>query len=41
MLSSIVPDLLAEYPANMHRVVAWWIKYKRDFGLKIMEAVHE
>lgn len=41
VLPNIVPDLIAEYPANMHRVVAWWLKYKRDFGLKIMEAVYE
>jgi hypothetical protein len=41
VLPNIVPDLVAEYPANMHRVVAWWLKYKRDFGLKIMEAVYE
>jgi hypothetical protein len=41
VLPNIVPDLVAEYPANMHRVVAWWLRYKRNFGLKIMEAVHE
>ena len=40
-LSSIVPELINQYPANMHKVVCWWIKYKRDFGIKIMEQVNE
>jgi hypothetical protein len=40
-LENIIPGLLNEYPANMHRLVAWWLKYKRDFGIKIMESVYE
>jgi len=40
-LSSIVPELIDQYPANMHKVVCWWIKYKRDFSIKIMEQVNE
>lgn len=39
-LQSLVPDLLSNYPANLHRVVSWWIKYKRDFRNKIMEQVN-
>ena len=40
-LKEIVPELLNDYPNNMHRVVCWWIKYKRDFSIKIMEQVNE
>ena len=39
-LSSLVPKLLKEYPNNMHKLVAWWIKYKRDLGIKIMGQVN-
>jgi len=41
ILSGMVPELINQYPANMHKVVCWWIKYKRDFGIKIMEQVNE
>jgi len=37
----LVPNLLVEYPQNMHKVVSWWIKYKRDLGIKIMRQVNE
>lgn len=37
----IVEKELENYPNNMHRAVAWWIKYKRDFGYKIMEQLNE
>ena len=40
-LHTLIPDLLKEYPANMHRVVTWWIKYKRDLGIKIMGQINE
>jgi hypothetical protein len=40
-LKEIVPNLLNDYPNNMHKVVCWWIKYKRDFSIKIMEQVNE
>ena len=40
-LKEIVPNLLNDYPNNMHKVVSWWIKYKRDFSIKIMEQVNE
>jgi hypothetical protein len=36
MLSSILED----YPRNMHNVVAWWIKYKRDLSIKIMRQIN-
>jgi hypothetical protein len=40
-LRKLVPELLNQYPKNMHNVVAWWIKYKRDLGIKIMRQVSE
>ena len=41
LVGRIVSHLLQEYPNNMHKVVSWWIKYKRDLSLKIMEQVNE
>jgi len=40
-LQNLIPDLLKNYPANMHTMVCWWIKYKRDLGIKIMRQVNE
>jgi hypothetical protein len=40
-LKKLVPRLLDQYPKNMHTVVCWWIKYKRDLGIKIMRQVNE
>ena len=40
-LPPMVDQIVSEYPANMHRVVSWWIKYKRDFSNKIMEQINE
>jgi hypothetical protein len=40
-LPKVIEELKKEYPANMHRAVAWWIKYKRDFAYKIMEQINE
>ena len=39
-LSDIIKSILKDYPNNMHRVVAWWIKYKRDFSIKIMSDIY-
>jgi hypothetical protein len=39
-LHSLVPELVSQYPTDMHKVVTWWIKYKRDLGIKIMEQVN-
>jgi hypothetical protein len=41
LLSYIVDNCLEDYPANMHKAVSWWIKYKRDFSNKIMEQINE
>jgi hypothetical protein len=39
-LDSMMKDLLNDYPRNLHKIVSWWIKYKRDFRDKIMEQVN-
>lgn len=39
-MKKLVPALLNEYPKNMHRVVCWWIKYKRDLSIKIMRQIN-
>jgi hypothetical protein len=39
-LNRLVPKLLDQYPNNMHQVVCWWIKQKRDLGLKIMRQIN-
>ena len=41
LIERMVSNLLEEYPNNMHQAVSWWIKYKRDLSLKIMEQVNE
>ncbi len=33
----LFPELLEEWPHNMHKVTAWYIWYKRNFALKVME----
>jgi hypothetical protein len=40
-LKTIVPNLLNNYPNNMHQIVCWWIKYKRDLAIKIMRQINE
>ena len=39
-LDALMPKLLSDYPNNLHRVVSWWIMYKRNFRNKIMEQVN-
>ena len=39
-LPNLTSRLLEGYPNNMHTVVCWWIKYKRDLGIKLMEQVN-
>ena len=39
-LRNIVPELLNNYPQNMHDAVCWWIKYKRDLGIRIMRQIN-
>jgi hypothetical protein len=40
-LPAIMKNILSEYPQNVHQLVSWWIKYKRDFANKIMEQINE
>jgi hypothetical protein len=40
-LKEMLPNLISDYPNNMHKVVCWWIKYKRDFSIEIMKDIYE
>ena len=40
-LTEVLPGILLEYPNNMHKIVSWWIKYKRDFSIRIMKDIYE
>ena len=40
-IKEILPNLISNYPNNMHQVVCWWIKYKRDFSIKVMKDLYE
>jgi len=40
-LPQIVDSLLKDYPQNMHLLVSWWIKFKRDFAIKIVKEYNE
>jgi hypothetical protein len=40
-LKEMLPNLINNYPNNMHQVVCWWIKYKRDFSIKVMRDLYE
>jgi hypothetical protein len=39
-LPGILEKILKDYPNNMHEVVAWWIKCKRDLSIKIMRQIN-
>jgi hypothetical protein len=39
-LTNVIPELLNNYPQNMHDAVCWWIKYKRDLGIRIMRQIN-
>lgn len=36
-LSEVVHETLENWPHNMHKQTAWWIKYKRDFKNKVLD----
>ncbi len=40
-LQDIVDEIKDNYPNNMHQIVCWWLKFKRDFANKIMREVYE
>jgi len=39
-LEGCVEKILRNYPENMHHVVSWWIKQKRDIGIEIMRQIN-
>jgi hypothetical protein len=39
-IKTMLPNIIKDYPANMHNAVAWWIKYKRDLSIKIMRQIN-
>jgi len=39
-LPKLLPDLLNNYTSEMHQVVCWWIKYKRDLFNELMRQVN-
>jgi len=39
-LSGLLPELLNNYTSEMHQVVCWWIKYKRDLFNELMRQVN-
>jgi len=39
-LPEMLPELLDDYTSNMHQVVCWWIKYKRDLFIELMRQVN-
>jgi hypothetical protein len=40
-LVDLLPELLNNYTSEMHQIVCWWIKYKRDLFIKLMRQVNE
>lgn len=40
-INNLMPELIKNYPNNMHQVVCWWLKYKRDFSINIMKDLYE
>ena len=36
-LPSLVNEILANYPANLHRQTAWWLMWKRNFRNKVKD----
>ncbi len=36
-LPGLVPELLADYPRNVHQITCWWIAFKRKFAHKVVE----
>lgn len=36
-----IKELLKDYPRNLHQITCWWIKWKRDFKLKIIKQLND
>ena len=39
-LPNLLPELLNNYTSEMHQIVCWWIKYKRDLFIELMRQVN-
>jgi hypothetical protein len=39
-LPDLLPELLNNYTSEMHQIVCWWIKYKRDLFIELMRQVN-
>jgi hypothetical protein len=39
-LVNMMPYLLDVYVSEMHQIVCWWIKYKRDLSIKVLEQIN-
>jgi len=39
-LNDMMPYLLDVYTYEMHQIVCWWLKYKRDLSIKIMRQIN-
>jgi hypothetical protein len=39
-LHDLLPHLLNIYQSEMHKIVCWWIKYKRDLSIEIMRQIN-
>jgi hypothetical protein len=37
---NLLPHLLNIYQSEMHKIVCWWIKYKRDLSIEVMRQVN-
>ena len=40
LFPNMVPELLNNYISEMHQVVCWWIKYKRDLFNELMRQIN-
>lgn len=40
-INEVISNLSNDYPSNLHQIVSWWIKQKRDFANKIVEQLYE
>jgi hypothetical protein len=40
-LPDLLPELLNNYISEMHQIVCWWIKYKRDLSIKLIRQINE
>ena len=39
-LPNLLPELLNNYTSEMHQIVCWWIKYKRDLFNELMRQIN-